>query len=556
MVRKAPKTATADMAVVGGGFAGLVGALRATELGLRVVLVEQGDGERYPCNSRYSGGIVHVCFRDIRRQPDELYEAIVNSTAGQVNEAQARALSRNAGRVIDWLQQHGAKFMAFNMQEGYRWCMAPPRAVVPGPDWEGRGPDVVLQELMRRLVSAGGRVELRSKARHLMMEGGVCKGLVAVRDGEETEYRTSSVLIADGGFQADRVSFVEHIGPNFDAVFQRGAATGYGDGMRMAAEAGARLTDRQRFYGHLLAWEAHYNEKLWPYPELDAFATAGVIVGPDGRRLANEGAGGIAVANELARLPDPGVAVAVFDAAVWAGPGKSHRIPANPLLEEAGATIYRAQTLEDLAQLLDLPAEVLAETVATHNAAVESGDFGVLTPPRHGKVEALPIRTAPFMAIRAVPGITYTMGGIEIDGAGRVISTSGAPIEGLFAAGAATGGLEGGGANAYVGGIAKACVFGLLAAEEAARKTKTGDVDSATVEPVDRFPMLSMIVRYGRPAAILLAVLAGLLLTWLMWSPLGWMSVTAGVVTGVIVYVLVRSYVEIVTLITEMLMPR
>jgi fumarate reductase flavoprotein subunit len=38
----------------------------------------------------------------------------------------------------------------------------------------------------------------------------------------------------------------------------------------------------------------------------------------------------------------------------------------------------------------------------------------------------------------------------------------------LFAAGATTGGLEGGPAAGYVGGLMKAVVFGLLAAECAA----------------------------------------------------------------------------------------
>ena len=44
------------------------------------------------------------------------------------------------------------------------------------------------------------------------------------------------------------------------------------------------------------------------------------------------------------------------------------------------------------------------------------------------------------------------------------------PIDGLYAAGGTTGGLEGGGALGYVGGLIKACVFGLRVAEDAARR--------------------------------------------------------------------------------------
>jgi fumarate reductase flavoprotein subunit len=547
---------TADLVVVGGGLGGLTAAVRAMELGLRVILLEKGDGERYPCNSRQSGGIVHICLLDIRRDADQLYDAILKNTGGEVNTAQARALADNGGRLIDWFQAHGGRFMRFNMEEAYRWCMAPPRAMVPGPDWEGRGPDVLLQELMRRFQAGGGKASLKTRALRLVMEGGACKGVIASVEGRETMFRAAAVLLADGGFQGNRQDFEAHIGPNFDDVFQRGASTGMGDGIRMAEAVGARLTSRRRFYGHLLCREARQNEKLWPYPELDAFTTPGVIVGRDGKRLANEGAGGISVANALAQLPNAGSATAVFDAAIWEGPGKAHRIPANPLLEQGGATIHRAETIEELAAKIGVPAEALAETVARHNAAVDSGDFSGLTPPRQGKIKAMPIRTAPLMAIEVMPGITYTMGGIEIDEHARALSADGKPIPGLFAAGATTGGLEGGGANAYIGGLVKAGVFGLLAAEEAARTLGKSDVAATDGKVASRFQMLDRVVRYGGPAAYLLSPLAALALAGLTWGPLGWFSLPLGAVAGGVTYVLIRCFVEIVILITELLVPK
>jgi fumarate reductase flavoprotein subunit len=67
------------------------------------------------------------------------------------------------------------------------------------------------------------------------------------------------------------------------------------------------------------------------------------------------------------------------------------------------------------------------------------------------------------------------MGGIAIDGNGRVRRPDASTIEGLYAAGGCTGGLEGGGALGYVGGLIKACVFGLRAAEDAARRIRSGE---------------------------------------------------------------------------------
>jgi fumarate reductase flavoprotein subunit len=110
-----------------------------------------------------------------------------------------------------------------------------------------------------------------------------------------------------------------------------------------------------------------------------------------------------------------------------------------------------------------------------------------LSPPRSAKSgNPRPIETAPFFAIPICPGITNTMGGIATDGHGRVrratgneAAPGGSVIEGLYAAGGCTGGLEGGGALGYVGGLIKACVFGLRAAEDAARR-------GSAVNPVSR----------------------------------------------------------------------
>ena len=111
--------------------------------------------------------------------------------------------------------------------------------------------------------------------------------------------------------------------------------------------------------------------------------------------------------------------------------------------------------------------------VAAYNAAVRSGDPAALSPPRSTKSgPPAPIATPPFFAIPICPGITNTMGGIAIDGNGRVRRPDGSTIAGLYAAGGCTGGLEGGGSLGYVGGLIKACVFGLRAAEEVARRLR------------------------------------------------------------------------------------
>src|SRR5690606_18758676 len=73
------------------------------------------------------------------------------------------------------------------------------------------------------------------------------------------------------------------------------------------------------------------------------------------------------------------------------------------------------------------------------------------------------IAEAPFYAIPLVAGVSFTMGGIAINGDGEVLDSKGNIIQGLFAAGGAAGGLHGGPNAGYAGGLLESAVFGMLA---------------------------------------------------------------------------------------------
>ena len=74
------------------------------------------------------------------------------------------------------------------------------------------------------------------------------------------------------------------------------------------------------------------NPGLWPYPQIDAIATAAIVVDPAGKRLFDEGFGGISFTNDLARLDDPVCATVVCDAPIWKTAWKAAQIPPNPQL--------------------------------------------------------------------------------------------------------------------------------------------------------------------------------------------------------------------------------
>ncbi|HZQ59942.1 MAG TPA: FAD-dependent oxidoreductase [Casimicrobiaceae bacterium] len=472
-----------DLVVIGGGIAGMTAALRAAELGLRARVLEQGSDERYPCNTRYSGGVLHAAQHDVKRPPAELVDIICSATRGHVDRAMAQTVATDGRRLLEWLQQQGVRFMRFSAQEAHRWCMAPPRPIAPGLDWKGRGPDVMLRTLGDRLRALGGALELGAHAEALLMDGTRCVGVRGTRQGTPCEWQAHAVVIADGGFQA-RLELLRHyVSPHPERLLQRGAATGRGDGIAMALGVGAAVDGMDKFYGHLQSRDALTDARVWPYPELDGVAASAIVVGPGGERLVDEGLGGIAIANALARLEDPNCATLICDSAIWDGPGKSARLPANPYLEKFGGTLHRAGMLRELALRSGIAPDALIATVEAYNEAVKSGACAKLSPPRStDRIKAWPIIAPPFIAIPMCVGITYTMGGIVVDGDGRVQRPDGTSIAGLYAAGATTTGLEGGGEQGhvgYVGGLIKA-VFGLRAAEHVAHTLRRTQATHAT----------------------------------------------------------------------------
>ena len=81
------------------------------------------------------------------------------------------------------------------------------------------------------------------------------------------------------------------------------------------------------------------------------------------------------------------------------------------------------------------------------------------------RLPARPIEQGPFYLIPICIGISCTIGGVAIDPHARALNTNEKPIEGLYAVGSTSGGIEGGPIAGYIGGLSKALCSGLLAAE-------------------------------------------------------------------------------------------
>jgi len=553
-----------DVIVVGGGLAGLTAAARACEAGLSVVVVEQGKNERYPCNSRYSGGILHFAYHDVRSAPEVLVAAATKALGEDANPALIDAAAEATGRALDWLSRFDVRFVKSSPVSWHRWTLAPPRPLRPGLDFPGSGPDRLLA-LLGEAIKAGGdeifhglrAVDLAREGEHWM--------LVAEGDDGTRHFRARAAILADGGFQGDAELVRRHVSKRPDLIVQRGAGTGCGFAVRTAERLGCGLTRMDRFYGHVLSRNALDNPRLWPYPQLDPLATNGIVVGSDGRRFTDEGRGGVFIANELAKLSDPSGAWAILDEAIWESAGRQSLYPPNPHLVDAGGTLLRTATLGELAKACGLDASVLEKTVSEFNSAAGSGQAALagLGIPR---TQSATIIRAPFVAVPLVAGITNTMGGLMVDARARVLDTAGEPIGNLYAVGASAGGLEGGKYVGYVGGLVRALTSGLAAADDVAadrgkaarlpRSAARGSREAAPAPPRRPDPtVLRMLARHPVGISVAASIITFAIVLVLAWPVVAFMALLPAVAIGTVVFLLAKAFCELAAIILDVLVP-
>ncbi len=448
-----------DAVIVGAGFAGLSAANVAAAHGCKVAVLE-AQTRPWLNNSRVATGVLHFAFAHPKSDPAALAARLAAVTEGAARPDLVEHAGRQAGVTVDWLGAQGADLLDTDYGKGPLPVLQPQRSFRQGLDWQSRGCALLLDRLIERFEASGGVILDGTEARDLIRTAEGVRGVIARRGEDDIRFEADSVVIADGGFQANRRLVQRFIAPAVDKIKLRATPSGHGRGIELAEMVGAKLVLTDCFYGHLQSPQAFHNEELWPYPNMDSLATSGIVVDRPGRRIADEDFGAIWLSNVIARRADPLDCFAVFDSAAWQGEATRDFVPPNPLLPEFGGNIRSATDIASLARDSGIGAD-LTQTVADYNAAVRQGRTAELAVPRGTKrYPPATIEQPPFYAVPLCAGITTTMGGVLVNPQGNALRHDGSGIAGLYVAGSSTGGYEGGPHAGYLGGLMKAFLSG------------------------------------------------------------------------------------------------
>ncbi len=243
--------------------------------------------------------------------------------------------------------------------------------------------------------------------------------------------------------------------PDLAKYVTTNAAGTTGDGIKMIRQLGGYTVDMKQIQIHPTV----YQKPAYLIGEATR-GEGGILVNKSGDRFTNElntrDKVSAAINGQSGKM-----AYVVFDAGVKA------RSAAVDQYIKKGFT-KQADTVEDLAKKINVPAAELQKTITTWNqdvAAKKDSQFERTTGMEHQ------LNQGPYYAIPIAPGIHYTMGGVKINTKTQVLKKSGKAIPGLYAAGEVAGGLHG---YNRIGGnsVADIIIFGRQAGEQAAAYIK------------------------------------------------------------------------------------
>ncbi len=452
-----------DLVVAGAG-GGLVAALRAAELGLDVLVVEASERFAHGNNTSMSTAMVPgagsrwQAAAGIDDCAEQFARDVEHKTGGQADQPLTAALTGVSGRLVEWLADAAGLPMSLVTDFDYPGHSRPRCHTVPGRS--GRA-------LMAGLIAAAGRqdrVALLVPARLASIRNdrdGVYAVVVSRPDGSSEEIPTRAVLLATNGFGANTDLVHLHI-PEIAEAAYHGSAESTGDALRIGAELGADTGFLDAYQGHAAVTAQAATLAGWA-----TVMHGGFLVDDSGHRFGDETIGYSEYAREVLEHAG-GRAVIVLDRRIH-----DACLAFDDFRDtvESGAVVW-ADSVEELAAAVGVDPHGLAETLAeTAGLAACGGRDGF-----GRSLWAQPLRP-PFAAIRVVPALFHTQGGLRVDGHARVLDTAGISIPGVFASGGAAMGISGHGARGYLAGNGLLAALGLafLAAEQA-----TGDRPART----------------------------------------------------------------------------
>lgn len=447
-----------DVIVVGAGGAGLAAAATAAENGASVLAIEkQGIAGG---TTSLSGGVIQAAGTKYQKEftnyaddtPEKHEQEYLAEGEGRLYEPLVHDFTQNSAANLDWLAKMGIKWTSVygHTEVPYAKDFFADRIHVYEGGGAGGNGIILTQALLKYAEKEGAEFLYDTAVVGLILKDEVTKevvGVVAETDGILLYFKARRGVVLATASIDHNVELAKDLSPQHYEDVKRhlcwSVQTDRGDGIQMGMAIGAAVTG----FGGTIDFDARTgngtDDRLPTIPS--------IFVNGQGLRFVNEDAtyayGFRAIFNEEKKLGKPTYQIFGQD---------SITAPASPWNEESLAKdvesglVKKADSLEELAGLLGLPAENLVKSVERWNAVAASG-----RDPEYERTMGVKPFSGPYYAYQNTPGNLGAIGGLKVNAALNVLDVFGQPIRGLYAAGLNAGGWLGSyypGSGTAVGG--------------------------------------------------------------------------------------------------------
>lgn len=450
-----------DVVVVGGGGCGLMvaGTAATVEGGVDVVLLEKDSDD--PCTSVITSSFIPAAGTRLQRaagiedSPEVFAGDILRKNGHKSDQDVTLGLCRRSAETIHWFIDGLGVDIEFAPEVTWfghtnkRMHSHPTRIGVP-----------IIGQMRTYFTSLDNTMYLdKTPGSGLVVdEAGGVTGVTADQDGTELRIGAKKVVLTTGGFNANRDMLAQYIPEMADAP-TIGAKSNTGEGILWGMDAGAAVDQMTGYQGRDCIFED--GTRLTP----GVINEGGIAVNKTGKRFVNEEQDYSQLAAVYRAQPDS-FAVFIWDERIQHMTENMHVMKES--MRKGGIEIR--DTVAEIAEHFDLPADVLQETVESYNTGVQAGQDAW-----ERKKLSEPL-TPPFYASRITGAMGHTQGGLKVDTSCRVLQPDGSPIPNLYAGGNTMVGLSGDTAGGYMSGngLLVAYTSGMIIGQNVVAAIKSG----------------------------------------------------------------------------------
>lgn len=432
------KEYSTDFLIVGAGISGLAAAVQARQLDLNTIVIDKngfvagnGGGVEgiFGINTKMQKAAgIHAEKEDIISKEAELgqYRADGSFWVDLIN---------NSADNIDWLVNLGVQLTKVDDYHGT--CMFPTFHWFKG----GFASVGYVPYMKKKADELNVKFLLETSATSIIKENGTVKGVYAKTPDGYIKINAKATLLATGGV-GHNPDLLEKQGWSTKNIHYCSMPSNTGDGYQMAMSVGAMdmLKESPEFMMNYIQAFPHEGVHLYldPINGFMSLPSGGpvVFVNQDGRRFVNENVKKFNLLYQRMAIKATKVTYEIFTQRIFDELTKNvenaDKILAKAVKENEGNSLFKANSISELAEKVNLPSETLVNTVNDYNSFCDNGKDLEFNKDQDMLIS---MKEGPYYIARLDPSNLIGLGGIGSNRKFEVINNDFEKIPGLYASG-------------------------------------------------------------------------------------------------------------------------